>query len=226
MSKDDIHIDDIGRILFGAAPPEFLIEVFLRTVIIYTGTLVITKLLGKRMKAQLTITEMAVMIMMGAVISLPMQAPDRGVFQGFTIMLVLTGLHFYFNLRTLRSKKFEQLTQGKMTVLVKDGVLQLKEMSQSKISREQLFAELRSKEIFNLGKVERVYIEDCGTFSIYKEEKAKTGLSILPRKGKPVMLLPTAEDVYACERCGTTINAGAQQCDNCGSNKLNYAVNG
>jgi uncharacterized membrane protein YcaP (DUF421 family) len=87
MKKDEIHLEDIQRILFGQAPPQFLLEVFIRTVVIYISLLFIVRLLGKRMSGQLTIMEMAVMLTLGAIVSVPMQMPDRGLLQGALLLL-------------------------------------------------------------------------------------------------------------------------------------------
>src|ERR1700712_5672934 len=90
MKKDEIHLHDIQRILFGNAPASFLIETFVRSMISFVILLVILRLLGKRMSGKMTSTEMAVQLMFGAIISSAMQIPDRGILEGgFTLMLVL-----------------------------------------------------------------------------------------------------------------------------------------
>lgn len=77
MKKEEIYLEDIKRILYGLAPPEFMLEVFIRTIIIYIALLFIVRWLGKRMSGQLTIMEMAIMLVIGAVVSVPMQVPDQ-----------------------------------------------------------------------------------------------------------------------------------------------------
>lgn len=68
MEKKDIHFNDLHRLLFGEAPAIFLLEVFIRTLFTYLILLVITRWLGKRMTGQLSITEMAVMLTLGAIL--------------------------------------------------------------------------------------------------------------------------------------------------------------
>ncbi|RCH55308.1 hypothetical protein DJ568_09000 [Mucilaginibacter hurinus] len=75
MKKEEIDLSDIGRILLGEAPPLFLLEVFIRGLATYMFLLVIVRWLGKRMGGQITIMEMSVMITLGAIVSVPMQAP-------------------------------------------------------------------------------------------------------------------------------------------------------
>lgn len=180
MQKEAVHLNDLKRILFGDAPPEFLIEIFSRTLIMYTLLLVIIRWLGKRMAGQMTIIEMSVMIMLGAVVSSPMQLPDKGILQSLTILLGIVMLQRFVTWLSVKDGKVEKITTGVAVVLVKDGILQLDNMSGSRISRQQVFAELRASEIYNLKQVNRMYIEGCGLFSIYKNESQTPGLSIFP----------------------------------------------
>lgn len=104
MDKDQIHLSDIYRILFGEAPVQFLLEVLIRTIIIYCILLVVIRLLGKRMSGQLTSIEMAVMLTLGAIVSVPMQDPARGLLQGVLLLaLVLIFQKSFF--RIARTKR-------------------------------------------------------------------------------------------------------------------------
>ena len=220
MQKDEIQLSDVKRILLGDAPPEFMLETFIRTLIIYVGLLFIIRLLGKRMAGQLTITEMSVMLTLGAIVAPAMQMPDRGIIMGLFILLCIAGLQrglTYFN---FRHQKFEELTQGKMSVLVEDGVLNLTEMGRARITHQQLFANLREKEIFNLGSVDRVYLEACGVFSVYKTEKARSGLSLMPPDDKAVFKDQKIEkDKKSCCNCGYTTNQQNLNCPVCQHNE-------
>jgi hypothetical protein len=66
MKKYEIHLADWQRMLFGQSPPVFLLEVLIRTIIIYVFLLFVLRWLGKRMSGQLTILEMAVMLTLGS----------------------------------------------------------------------------------------------------------------------------------------------------------------
>lgn len=219
MKKDEIHLDDINRILFGLAPPQFLLEVFLRTLIIFVLCLITVKWLGKRMSSQGSVTEMTVMIMIGAIISVPMQFPDRGLVQGLVLLLGMLLLYNLINLLGVKNKKVELMLQGHAVMLVKDSRLNLDKMRSSDISKEQLFSQLRGKKIFGLGEVKRVYLEACGTFSVYKEDDPKHGLLIFPVNDLPELNTMTEGDgnKNCCQNCGfvTENKAAAASCKYC-----------
>ncbi|ADB41230.1 YetF domain-containing protein [Spirosoma linguale] len=207
MKSEQIHLEDWQRILFGNNPPEFLLEVFIRSVLILLAFLVTVRLLGKRMNGQLTVTEMAVMVSLGAIISPIMQLPDRGIFLGLVVLVC--ALFFQRGLTWLdfKSKRVEEVTQGTESLLIEDGVLKLDAMADARISKQQLFATLRSEKIYNVTKVTRLYMEACGIFSIYTEEEEKPGLSSLPDTDKEIHSIQPAADpaIVACMNCGNTI---------------------
>jgi uncharacterized membrane protein YcaP (DUF421 family) len=230
MNKYDIHLKDIERILLGDAPPIFLIEVFFRTLIIYTLLLIIVRWLGKRMTGELTIMEMAVMLTLGAIASTPMQVPNRGIFQGLILLLCAVGFQRGISYLGFRSHKFEDLTQGTPSLMIKDGIMQIDNMRTDRISRSQLMAALRQQQIFNLGMVERVYLEACGNFSVYKTTEKKPGLPIFPT-GDDVLheqdqrSIKSLTDLEVCDNCGKVSSAHVnQKCQNCNQTKFIPAV--
>ena len=224
MKKEEIHLSDIQRILFGQAPPAFLLEVFIRTLVIYLVLLFIVRWLGKRMSGQLTMMEMAVMLTLGAIVSVPMQMPDRGLLQGVLLLFLILLFQRGITLLGVLNSKFENITEGTSSLLVKNGVLQLEGLEESRISRQQLFAELRQQQIFNLGMVDRIYLEACGLFSVFKAPNARPGLPLYPpndagifeTSGPANIPLPKQADALVCVSCGWVKTASQNSaCDNC-----------
>ncbi|WP_324676887.1 DUF421 domain-containing protein [Hymenobacter sp. GOD-10R] len=227
MKKEEIHFGDWKRILLGNVPGEFMLEVFLRTIVVYLILLVVIRLLGKRMSAQLTITEMAVFITLGAIVSLPMQAPDRGILPGVLILICVLLLQRGLNYFAFKDRRVETTTQGDVSMLVKDGILQLDEMRKTAISHAQLYAQIRAKEILQLGAVKRMYVEGNGDFSIYPNAQPKPGLSVLPSRDESIHRQDEhADDLRACTNCATVVppDQARTACPTCGQQNWTYAV--
>jgi uncharacterized membrane protein YcaP (DUF421 family) len=228
MKASEIKLDDWQRILFGNTSPEFLLEVLLRTLIIYLALLLIVKWLGKRMSGQLTIIEMTVMITLGAIVSVPMQMPDRGILQGLLILIAALGLHRAINYIGFLNPKAESVIQGKPTVLVKDGVMQLTEMGEVRVTRQQLFSDLRTKSINQLGKLRRVYLEPAGTISIILAAEEHPGLPIFPSADENILKARVNEDLllWVCINCGTTTDKkDSEVCRGCNKHEFIQAIN-
>lgn len=221
MGNEDIQLGDWERILIGNNPWGFLIEIFIRTLIIYFFLMVVMRLLGKRMNAQLTITDLAVMLTLGAIASVPMQAFDRGILPGILLLIAILLLHQGLTLLTYHRRKVEVLTQGQASLVVKDGVIEAESLRKMHISKDQIFSVLRSKGIRHLGQVKRLYSEADGHFSVYKLAEARPGLSLYPREDDA---LPPAtkemENQQACAYCGRLLEKSDDypvSCGNCGN---------
>jgi len=227
MKKEEIHWEDWQRILLGNAPLEFMLEVLIRTAIIYFFLLVTLRLMGKRMGGQLTIAELAVMLTLGAIVSVPMQAPDKGLLQGLLVLICALIFQRGLTYFAVKHKKIESLTEGTASMVVKDGVLLVDQLSALKISKEQLLAVLRNQEVYNLGEVQRLYLEACGIFSVFRYASPKPGLLITPDADEGTYAaFDVDETMQSCENCGNTIaaNTSNSTCDNCGSTSWTNAI--
>ena len=149
MDKEDIKLSDWQRILFGNAPVEFMAEVAIRTIIIFILLLVCVKLMGKRMAGKLTIIELSVMLTLGAIVSVPMQIPERGLLLG---VLTLACAYFFqrgFNWLSVRYHSWERISHGNADIIVEDGIVQMDKLAKNRISVNQLFSNLRQEKVHN-----------------------------------------------------------------------------
>jgi uncharacterized membrane protein YcaP (DUF421 family) len=218
MEKDEIHFGDIKRWLFGQTPPEFMIEVFIRTILIYLFLLLVVRLMGKRMSGQITLTEMAVMITLGAIVSPAMQLPDRGLLFGVVGLLIALLFQRGYNYLGVKSSKAEDITQGTLSLLVKDGELNLGELEKARITKQQLYALLREKKVQNLAKVKRAYFEACGVLSVFEEDNKKPGLPIFPQCDPsivPDLQQQVDHGKMACSNCGHVQNVPDMKTTRC-----------
>jgi uncharacterized membrane protein YcaP (DUF421 family) len=228
MKKEDIHLGDWHRLFIGEAPLEFMLEVVLRTIIIYLVLLITMRLLGKRMNAQLNVTELSLMLMLGGVVSVAMQLPDRGLLLSIFTLACLLVLYRSLNWWAVRNARVEYLVHGELQQVVADGEMDMEAMAQARLSREQLFAQLRKASIQQLGQVKRVYMEANGEFSVYEQTPPKPGLSVLPQQDKALLDAEPADDsLTACHRCGHTEPANQQPptCPRCQASHWTKAVN-
>ena len=229
MKEYEIKLSDIQRVLIGEVPFHFYLEVILRTAIIYLILMVSMRLMGKRMSSELSRNEMAAVASLAAAIGIPLMNPDRGLLPAVIIVLVIIFYQILIARRAAGDKRFESLTQGSYNMLVKDGVLNVEAMLLTRISRDRVFAQLRSQSISHLGMVRRLYFEAGGSFSMLKAVAPKPGLSILPGWDKQLdAYLNVRAAPEVCRHCGCPRPSGNtlenQSCTNCQSNQWEQAV--
>ena len=221
MQKEDIVFSDWHRWLFGTAPPSFTGEVAIRAIVIFVAMLLVVRWLGRRMKGQLSVGELAVILTLGAMIAGPLQLPTAGLLPSIVILLAVLGMHRLSNWLAYKYRPVELAQQGDLALLVRDGCLELATMHRHALSQEQLFGLLRNEQVAQLGELRRVYLEANGRLSYYKLPEPQPGLSIMPRPDTPPAA-PTgpAHDQRVCATCGLvaspTDHAGTH-CRRCGA---------
>jgi uncharacterized membrane protein YcaP (DUF421 family) len=227
MHADAISITDWMRILKGTTPWIFLLEIGFRVLFLYGLIIVSMRLMGKRMGAQLTRNEMAALVSLAATVGIPMQTPDRGLLPALLVAVVVIGIQRLIAWNAFRNQVFEQLAMDDVDVLVKDGCLQMKTLRRNALSREIAVAQLRSEGIDNLGKVQRLYLESSGDFTMKQFPKPSVGLSLFPRFDTEIVLRQhKANHSWACGTCGYLVNAAHPDggCRECGATDWTQAV--
>ncbi|MES2458794.1 MAG: YetF domain-containing protein [Bacteroidota bacterium] len=220
MKPEEIHLSDLQRILIGEIPAVFFLELILRALVIYLLLIGSMRLMGKRMSAQIGRNEMAAVVSLAAAVGIPLMNPDRGLLPPVLIAIVIVIFQVIIAKITTVSQAAEAISQDDLSTLVKDGVMNLKEMQSSRISRDRVFAQLRSLQQMNLGMVKRLYIEANGLFSLVTHQEPKTGLSLIPGWDEEFNAkMPVSQTFCACRTCGTLAEKHLQQtitrCPNC-----------
>ncbi len=203
MKKEDIIFTDWHRWLFGTAPPSFTGEVAVRALVLLIVMLVVIRLLGRRMKGQMSVSELAVVLTLGAIIAGPMQIPTAGLLPSVAVLVAVLLMHRLSNWLAFKYRPVELVQQGDLALLVRDGRLDLAALQRQALSQEQLFSQLRNQNIAHLGELRRVYFEANGRVSLYKLPEPQPGLSILPRADAPATApAGPAQGHQACATCG------------------------
>ena len=92
---------------------------------------------------------------------------------GFIVLLTWLVLPIALDYLSIKSEVIHQLINGKETVLIKHGKIMEENLIQVRMTGEDLLAELRSKNIFNLTDVEFAVMETNGEINAYLKSDKK-----------------------------------------------------
>ncbi|WP_181307069.1 YetF domain-containing protein [Rufibacter sp. XAAS-G3-1] len=228
MKPEDIQVTDWLRILLGEVPGIFLLEIVIRVAFIYLVLMVSMRIMGKRMASMLSRTEMAALVSLAAANGVALMDPSRGILPIAIIAFVVVGIQRLISWRSTQDASFEETVMDDMDILVIDGTLQLDIMERTRITRDRLFAQFRHEDIFNLGKVQRTYMEANGSFTIMKFAEDRPGLPLIPDIDPDFLKeQKVAPDTFACKGCGLLVKSQRppqHDCTNCGANDWKEAV--
>lgn len=166
---------------FGKEPVSimFLVEIMLRTAIMYFYTLVNIRLFRARTITQLTSFELIIVIAFGTAMGDPMFYTDVPLINGMVCVTVMVLLTKFAAILTARYDTMERLIEGVSIMVIKNGEIIKAGMSQANLSEEELFERLRLHGIKNVGQIEYAFLEASGQLSIITSKEPKNGTSTL-----------------------------------------------
>jgi uncharacterized membrane protein YcaP (DUF421 family) len=180
------------------------------------------------MASSLTRNELAALSSLAAAIGVPVLDPSRGLLPALIIAGVVVVFQRFIAGATFRSKKMERVLLDHNNILIADGCINQKEMLKAGLSQERLFAQLRSEGIDSLGKVQRLYFEPSGKFTLLEAPEPVAGLPILPEWDQDYTDdRETVSDKFACCNCGhvqKAAQAPTTPCERCGQVEWRPAV--
>lgn len=210
---------DWKRFLFGQEEAAFLMEVALRSAIMFVVILMGLMVLGRRSVRQLSVFELIVILSLGSAAGDATFYKDVGLLPAFLVFAIIIILYRVLIYIIGKSKKIESLLEGIPKYLIKNGRFHLDDFNKEPLAYDEFFAELRVRGVSHLGQVDQAIIETNGQLSLffYPADEVKFGLPILPGDyGNKYEHIP-APDIYSCLFCGNTekLNKGLNECPVC-----------
>jgi uncharacterized membrane protein YcaP (DUF421 family) len=210
------HMIDWNRVLLNDHAIPFLLEVVIRTIIMFFIILITLRASGKRGIKQLSIFELVLIIGLGSAAGDPMFYEDVGLLPAITVFLVIILLYIGITKLTDKFKWLEQLLEGKPTYVILNGEIIVSAFKESSLSKDEFFAGLRVLNVEHLGQLKTVPIETSGDFSVlfFPDDEVRPGLPIFPHMLENKIEKSVNSGTFACYNCGrlTTLPGGKHSC--------------
>lgn len=213
---DPITAFDWQRMIFGAAPPMFLLEILFRVLVIWLWTAALLRWIGGRSISQLSIVEFLLVIALGSAVGDALFYPEVPLVHAMLVILAIVCLDKAVDLAIRRWARAKQVIDGNPVEVLRDGRVLCDGMGMHQIGTLELMEMLRLKGIENLGQIRRAYLEPSGEISLFPADPPRPGLAIVP----PVELtdpVPPA-DLGCCLNCGR-VAPPAPACPDCGGHR-------
>lgn len=146
-----------------------MIIIFLRTVIIYILVIFTIRIMGKRQIGQLQPSEFVITILISNIATMAIEDVTIPLFSGIIPILVFMSFDIISAGLSLKSKGFRNLVSGSPKIVIRNGVIDQKQLKELRFTVEDLFEELRANNIFDLNEVLFAIVETNGTLSVYKK---------------------------------------------------------
>ena len=146
---------------------------FIRTLILFVVIIIALRLMGKRQIGQLQPAELVITILLSEIAATPMQDNDISMLNSLVAILILVSLEIIMSAISLKSMRLRGLLQGNSIVIIKDGVIDRKQMKRLRFTLDDLLEALRQKDVFDLSEVQYAVAETDGTLSVLLKESER-----------------------------------------------------
>lgn len=161
-----------------------LIEIILRTAVIYFVVLLGVRLSGKREVGQMTPFDLTLLLLISNSVQNAMTGPDNSLIGGIAAALTLLLLNYAIAELSGVNRRFRKLVQGQPTLLVHNGEVLTAHMSKEHVSMDELERALREHGVNNPHDVALAVLEVDGSISCLKYDELTPGTENHPVRRK------------------------------------------
>ncbi len=154
--------------------PEFMIISIIRTILLYIIIIFAVRMMGKRQISELQTSELVVTLLMSNIASIPMQDTDQSMISGVLPIMVLLVCEILISYLMMKRAKIRKIICGKPVIVINDGKIDQDAMVQLRISTEDLYEQMRQKDVFNIDDIAYAILETNGKMSILKKPGKET----------------------------------------------------
>lgn len=148
----------------------------IRTIILYIFIIVGIRLMGKRQVGELEPSELVLSLIIADLASVPMQDYGIPLLTGIVPILALLSMTMILSVLTMKSVRFRALMCGRPSIVIRDGLVDQREMSRNRLTIDELLEELRAKGYTDPATVKYAILETNGQLSVlpYANQKPPT----------------------------------------------------
>jgi uncharacterized membrane protein YcaP (DUF421 family) len=145
-------------------------ELIVRSAIVYAFLLVILRVTGKRQVGQLAPFDLVLLLVLSNAVQNSMNGGDNSLVGGLIAATTLIAFNYAIGFVTFRSKKLEELIEGRPQVLVHNGQLFEDVMAKAQLTHHELDAALRQAGCASIGECHSVILENNGVISVVEKK--------------------------------------------------------
>jgi uncharacterized membrane protein YcaP (DUF421 family) len=157
-------LNTLSRDMFHMPLP--LLEKILRPVIVYLCLIVFLRIFGKRELAQLNPLDLVVLLSLSNTVQNAMIGDDNSVSGGIVGAFSLLAINWGVMWVLYRTPKVTAALEGKASILIRDGVVDEKELKNEILTHEELISVLNKNGFDDPADVELCVLEPNGTFFV------------------------------------------------------------
>ena len=155
-------------------------KIMFRSVFFYFLIIFAYKLMGKRELGELSLVDFVVSTVLSQMIAISIENYKDPLIYTLVPLLIIVSLQIILSIISLKNKKIRDFIDGKESIIINKGVLDIKEMIKQRYSLDDLLCQLREKDIRSIEEVEYAILETSGKLSAFKKDDKDKDIFPLP----------------------------------------------
>ena len=143
-----------------------ILEKLARPIIVYLVLVALLRIFGKRELAQLNPFDLVVLLSLSNTVQNAIIGDDNTVTGGVIGAFGLLAIKWLVVRVLFRSQRLTRVLEGRSTVLIRDGQIDVKAMNREMLSREELLSAVHRQGFEGLQQVRKCELEPNGTFYV------------------------------------------------------------
>jgi len=146
-------------------------QFIIRGAIVYIAVLALMRLGGKRQIGQMGVGDFVAILLISNAVQNSMNGGDNSITGGIILASTIIILSTSISYITYKSKRWENIIQGRPTLLVHKGKVLPQHMKKELLNNYELKALLRRQGVHSIDEIAEAILESDGTLSITKESE-------------------------------------------------------
>ncbi len=167
-----------------------------RTIILYIVVIISIRLMGKRQIGDMQPSELVITLLISEIAAMPLQDTEQPILFGISAIFTIVVIEIFVSILALKSFFVRKMLSGKSVILIKDGIIDQRELKKVRMTVLDLVEMLRGQQVFDISTVSFAVLETGGSLSVLlksKDQPATAG-DIKVQKGPAELPLPVISD--------------------------------
>lgn len=154
--------------------------IIFRTLFFYFFIVFVYRIMGKREVGQLGIIDLIVSVLIAELVAISLDNTKDSIFMAIIPIILLVFCQIVMALLSLNKKSVREMFDGKPSVIINNGKIQIKEMVKQRYNLDDLLTQLREENFKSISEVDYAILETSGKLSVFKKENSKKVTFPLP----------------------------------------------
>jgi uncharacterized membrane protein YcaP (DUF421 family) len=154
-----------------------LLNILLRTLIVYVLLVIAMRIGGKRQIGELQLSELVSALLLSELAAMPIGHEEIPLTFALIPIITVICVEIITAFAVTKSKALRKIFDGKPSVIIERGVLNIKEMERLRLSIEELIVEARLKGVADISELDYAILEDNGELSVFKKSETQSGIA-------------------------------------------------